>query len=202
MFLCAALFFFGWYSAHRRTAYLFGGLSTLVLALAINVFTRMELSQQRSWIVYHLYKTSVIDAFDGYHRYSISGVDDDDPALDWAVNSHRQKRGVAPWPDTTTALHWHEQAPVYAFYNQRLAIINREWEAGLAPENPLPVDLLLIQDAPRLSLADLSTYFKADTWIFDGSNYPGQVTKWLQEAADLGLSVHWTARDGAFRKEF
>jgi competence protein ComEC len=201
-FLFTALFFFGWYSAHRRTAYLFVGLSALVLALAINVFTRVELAQQRSWIVYHLYKTSVIDAFDGYHRYSISGLEDDDPALNWAVNPHRQKKGVAPWPITTTALHWYEQFPVYAFYDQRLAIINREWEAGLAPENPLPVDLLLIQDAPRMTLADLSAYFKADTWIFDGSNYPGQVTKWLQEAQDLGLSVHWTARDGAFQQKF
>ena len=202
LFLCAALFFFGWYCAHRRVAYLFGGLSTLVLALAINLFTRMDLAQQRAWVVYHLYKTSVVDAFDGHHRYSISQLEDDDPALDWAVNLHRQKRGVSPWPSTATALHWYEQFPVYAFYDQRLAIINREWEAGLPPENPLPVDLLLIQDAPRLTLADLSTYFKADTWIFDGSNYPGQVDKWLQEAADLGLSVHWTARDGAFRDEF
>jgi hypothetical protein len=92
--------------------------------------------------------------------------------------------------------------PIYAFYDQRLAIINRDWKAGLAPENPLPVDLLLIQDAPRLTLAELSNYFKADTWIFDGSNYPGQVTKWLEEAQELGLSVHWTARDGAFEKEF
>lgn len=202
LFLFAALFFLAWYSAHRRNVYLFAGLSALVVALGINLFTQASLAQQRSWIVYHLYKNSVIDAFDGGHRYTISTLDDNDPALDWAVHPHRQKRGVVPWPITAPPLHWYEQFPVYAFYDQRLVIINRDWELGLSPENPLSVDLLLIQDAPRLTLAELSTYFKADTWIFDGSNYPGQVAKWLEEAHELGFSVHWTARDGAFQQAF
>ncbi len=201
-FLFVCLFFLAWYSAHRRITYLFTGLSALILALAINVFTKADLAQQRSWTVYHLYKASVVDAFDGYHRYSISSVEEEDPALDWAVNPHREKRGVTRWPAMETPLHWYEQSPVFAFYNQRLVIIDRDWNPGLTPENKLKVDLVLIQDAPRVTLADLSTHFSADTWIFDGSNYPGQVTKWLQEAEGLGLSVHWTARDGAFQKEF
>jgi competence protein ComEC len=202
LLLFISIFFLAWYAAHRRTAYLLASLTALALALAVNLQTQVELSQQRSWIVYHLYKSSVIDAFDGRYRYTISELEADDPVLNWGIEPHRAKRGVMRWPDDKPERHWYARALLYGFYDRRLAIVNREWQAEGAPVAPLPVDVLVLQNSPRLQLGELLVYFQPEYWVVDGSNYPGQVEKWQTEADELDIKLHWTARDGAFRLNF
>lgn len=200
LFTC--LLCLGCYLVYRRMAYLIAMISALALALLVNFTGQLELSEQRAWVVYHLYKASVIDALDGYHYYSISSITQEDPALNWVVNPHRDKRNVGLWPVQEPANHWYSNPPIYGFYDQQMAIINRDWSPDAVPDQPLAVNILVIEDSPRLTLASLLPYFDVDHWVIDGSNYPGQVEKWLQEAEELGISIHWTARDGAFRQEF
>ena len=81
-------------------------------------------------------------------------------------------------------------------------VIDRDWLAAATPEQPQEVELLVLKDAPRVSLAELQLHFKPRYWICDGSNYPAQVERWQTEAAELALDLHRTRQEGAFILDF
>lgn len=197
--LYVSLLFIAIFTVWQRPRWLLAGLGALACVLMLNVWQQMALKQQRRWIVYHQYKATVIDAMDGTHRYTISTMDEDDPALGWAVSPHRQKRGVQLQMQSG---HWYPTDRVYGFYDHQWAVIDDTFAPSAVPASPLRVDAVVVTNSPRMKLATLCRYFQAERWVFDGSNYPSKVRKWQIEADSLGLTTHWTAEEGAFVQDF
>lgn len=197
--LYVGLLFMAIYMVWRRPRWLMAGLGALACMLALNVSQQITLKQQRRWVVYHQYKATIIDAMYGTHRYTISTLDEDDPALGWGITPHRQRRSVQWQPQSA---HWLAMGRVYGFDNHRLAVVDKTFAPTSLPASPLPVDAVVVTGSPRMSLADMRHYFQTNHWVFDGSNYPSKVRKWQVEADSLGMTTHWTAEQGAFIQEF
>ncbi|MEL7220225.1 MAG: ComEC/Rec2 family competence protein [Bacteroidota bacterium] len=191
------------YLLTKKNIYLLSSLVFLCGGLAINVWQQYTLSQQRRLIVYHQYKSNLIDMFDGRLKYTIGAILDDDPNLDWDVNPHRQRSGIrASCTAAKTSLHWHQTGNVYGFYDKRLVCVNASLLQQELPLQPFKADVVVVSDSPYLSLAEMTKHYEAAIWVFDGSNYPKRVRKWLVEAEELDLSTHWTAEQGYFELDF
>jgi len=167
------------YLQQKKARLLLGSLGALALALVINLWTQAQHAQQRQWLVYHQYKATVVDALDGRQRFSISSLNEDDPSLGWSVQPYRQKRGVAKSDSMVVPQHWFAAGRVYGFHHQALAVVDETFAPAAIPVAPMPVELVLIRNSPRLSLNELTQYFQAEHWIIDGSNFPSRAKKWL-----------------------
>jgi competence protein ComEC len=200
--LYLGLFLLSRYLQQKKASFLLGSLAALTLALALNLWTQVQRGQQRQWLVYQQYKATVVDALDGRQRYSISSLEEEDPALEWSVQPYRQKQGVQENDPAMVPLHWFATGRVYGFYHQTLAVVDETFAPAAPPVSPLPIALVLIRNSPRLSLHELTHYFQAEHWIIDGSNFPSRARKWLEEAELIGIQAHWTAEDGAFVLNF
>ena len=194
--LLASVCLVGIYTIKKEARFLLLALAALLIVFGVNFWHQAKLRQQKRWIVYHQYKATVIDAITGRQRYTISSLTEEDPALQWSVTPYREKIGASELG--TGDSNWQVRPPLYGFFDQRLVIIDRNWAAPDIPEQPLLVDILVLKDAPNLSLADLSQHFTPKYWVCDGSNYPARLRDWEEEAKELGLHLHVTREDGAF----
>jgi competence protein ComEC len=191
------------YLLFKKPIWLLTSLAMLCLALGSNVWQQAQLGQQRQLVVYHRYKASLLDMFDGHLKHSVGTITDDDPDLDWDVTPHRQRRGIRNNNTVPSeSLHWYKAQEVYGFYDKSLVWINDSLDLAQVPLVPLMVDLAIVSDSPYLSLAELTKHYQADIWIFDGSNYPSRVQSWLVEAEALNIQTHWTAEQGYYELDF
>lgn len=178
------------------------GLAVLNIALGLNVYTQINLSNQKEWIIYHQYKATIIDAFDGHTRYSFSTLKEDDPLLSWGVQPHRErqriKKVVVNKPDGN---NWLNQQHFLGFYNKKMLVIDPTF-IYRNKEKSIVVDIILLKNAPPYSLKNLAKYVEATTWVIDGSTPPSIAKKWLIEAKNLNINIHWTAKKGAFILKF
>ncbi|MEO0875933.1 MAG: hypothetical protein AAFY48_15160, partial [Bacteroidota bacterium] len=175
-------------------------LVSLFLVFGVNFWHQAERRQQKRWIVYHQYRATIIDAIAGSHRYTISTLPEEDIAFRWSIEPYREKVGAVNVG--TNVSDWQAAPPLYGFFDQRLVLIDREWEANAIPAAPIEVDILVLKDAPNWGLADLNMHFQPKHWVCDGSNYPKRVKDWQAEAKQLGFKLHVTREDGAFILDF
>ncbi|WP_207512121.1 ComEC/Rec2 family competence protein [Longitalea luteola] len=61
-----------------------------------------------------------------------------------------------------------------------------------------PVDIIIILNNPTLHLAQLTSVFTCRRFVFDASNAPGKIARWLQECDQLGIPGFSVADQGAF----
>ena len=174
-------------------------LMMMALVFSLNIRKHYYLSNQRKWIVYHQYKETIIDAFDGNVRYTYSSLDEEHPALDWSINPHREKMNVSLI--NSDCKHWFKRKAFIGFYHTTMLIIDASFKPSNARKKII-VDLVLLKNAPNVSLLELVESVQADFWIIDGSTPAVVVKRWKNEAENLGIIVHYTATDGAFVLEF
>lgn len=198
--LLLAVLLIGVYVIRRRAILLMLAIGAIVVVLGVNFWHQAKTRQQKRWIIYHQYRATVVDAMSGHLRYTISSVEEGDPDLIWSVQPYREKVGVRL--SEHPAGHWQAKQPLYALYDKTLLIVDRDWNAGEPPTQPQQLTIVLLKDSPNVSLKELQAHYVTDSWVVDGSNYPAQVKRWQQEAADLNLELHYTAEDGAYILEF
>ena len=198
--LLLAVFFIAVYSVRPRAKYLMLALAGLILVFGVNFWHQANLRQQKRLIIYHLYKASVLDAISGKYRYTISNLEEGSSDLLWNVQPHREKVGATQI--RKDSLYWKEAPPLYHFYEKQIVIIDSNWKPGVKPERPILVDIVLLKNAPQLSLQELSHYFQTDVWVADGTNYPTKLESWQAEAKELGLKFHATKEQGAYILDF
>ncbi|MEL6833309.1 MAG: ComEC/Rec2 family competence protein [Bacteroidota bacterium] len=198
--LLIAVALIGVYTVKSKAHYLILSLVSLFLVFGVNFWHQAERRQQKRWIVYHQYRATIIDAIAGSHRYTISTLPEEDIAFRWSIEPYREKVGAVNVG--TNVSDWQAAPPLYGFFDQRLVLIDREWEANAIPAAPIEVDILVLKDAPNWGLADLNMHFQPKHWVCDGSNYPKRVKDWQAEAKQLGFKLHVTREDGAFILDF
>ncbi|EMR02024.1 ComEC/Rec2 family competence protein [Cesiribacter andamanensis] len=79
----------------------------------------------------------------------------------------------------------------------RLAVV--EEALATPPARPLPVDVVLIRNNARLDLQQLPAYFAPTHLVLDASNSQRYRQRARQAADTLGLPLHITSEQGAFR---
>jgi len=172
----------------------------IAFALLLNLQNQLTLHKQKSLIIYHQYKETIVDAFDGKNRFTHSTVAEGDPLLNWAIQPHREKKGAKNSTNQLLALNWMQDRHFIGFYEKRLLIVNRSFNTA-NQKKKIQSDIVLLSGAPKVNIQDLQSFIQAEHWVVDGSNPPFMVLKWIEEANHFDINIHWTAKEGAFQLE-
>jgi competence protein ComEC len=174
----------------RRFRWILAGLTgTAVLSLAY-VLTEWRSLQQHQLIVYHVYKHTAIDYFDGKKLVEIR--DDDLPAkkLQFANQNYRWFRRAQT--SETILLTDSTGTAIFQFGSVKMAVLNSPWQG-----KKQAVDYVLIRGNPYLSLQELLQSVNSPFVIFDTSNSRKQVEAWQKEAKTLRLRTYDVDKQGA-----
>jgi len=66
---------------------------------------------------------------------------------------------------------------LFIYDERRMQISEHAHSKGWADTSKLPVDVLLIRQNPRKTLAEIMERFPCRTIVLDGSNYPGTIAR-------------------------
>ncbi|MCB0638019.1 MAG: ComEC/Rec2 family competence protein [Lewinella sp.] len=195
-----------WLVGWRAQALLFSLACWLAVGL-VQTGRSWQQSRQQALTIYHLPRATALDYFDGRRQYSWSTLPPEDYRLDWTARLHRLQRGSCREEYLVDSLagpgRWRINGPLLQFPQATVLVADRDFRLPTEPPvEPLTVDVVLLRDSPRLSLAELSRCIRADYWVFDGSNYPRQIEAWQVAADSLGLRTHATREVGALALTF
>jgi competence protein ComEC len=196
----------GWLES-RQPAWALSGLALLAAGLAFTAYTSWQRYRQEAMVVYHSPRATVVDWFEGKQRYTWATLPEQAPAVQWAAGNNRSYRGARPIislqrVDTSAhAGNWAYRRGVARLGSHSTVLLDALPEAPPPPE-PLTVDVVVLRGNPRLRIEDCGAYFRADRWVFDGSNSRYRVNAWLDECIALGWQGHATAFSGAYVREW
>lgn len=88
------------------------------------------------------------------------------------------------------------QNDYFQFQNLKMVRISRPLNQRI-PVTRMAVDAILVSESPRISIPHLLNYFDTPLIIFDGSNKPYRVKRWMEEADSLHVRSHYVLADGA-----
>lgn len=195
--LYASLAAWALFLENRHSLALMAGLLLLSGSLLAGVVRQQARHQQRAWVVYQVAGASVMDWFIGRCRFSIEVAADRERAVAAATANHRSFRAARHC--RSPSAYWQQQGGWVAWEKGLIALVDSL--PPQLPPAPVAVEAVLLRANPRLRVAELQPYFRADVWVFDGSNRPYRVRQWLEECRSLGLRCHATAIDGAWVME-
>ena len=191
--------------AHRthRFAWVLTGLSLLVLLAVSYARREWQIAQQRGLTVYHLYKQSAVDHFAGKHLVSLQPPGIEAGRLAFAAEQHRWWRGsdgvqTVALEDTVARISppVRGQGGFWWLSGQKMLVLSDDSQLR---GRPAPrQDLVLLSQAPRVSMGALTKEVPAKLIVADGSNPPWLAERWAEEAAAAGVRLHYTGKEGAW----
>ncbi|WP_445384094.1 ComEC/Rec2 family competence protein [Robiginitalea sp. IMCC44478] len=84
----------------------------------------------------------------------------------------------------------------YSLAEFKLLIID---SSGVYPCPPQAPDLLWIRESPKIHLERVLTELNPKLLVVDGSNYKSDLSLWKKSCKKMGIPLHITSTDGAFR---
>ncbi|MEM6697578.1 MAG: hypothetical protein AAF599_04230, partial [Bacteroidota bacterium] len=161
----------------------------------------------KSLVVYHSSRETIIDLFDGRQTYTLHHASLDQKTLDAATQQHRWAMGSkhthVHFLNQKTSTTYHNcwiRLPYIQFHDQRIMLLDH---AQLLPsDTKLQVDYLLIHDDPDISIEKILKVITPQRIIFDTSNRFSRVKKWKAECERLGITYYSIHDKGAFVEEF
>jgi len=177
------------------------------LLVSINYsFTSFQELEQRKITIYHSYKNTIIDFFDGKKGLSFYNEDIAEGNLGFATQNHRWARGVRKieevnfQDDNFLFQNSFYQKPFLQFFDKKILIIDDKFQFKNHPK--IQVDFILIRNNPKIKIENISNYFSFKKIIFDCSSSQWKVEKWKTICNDLNLPFHDVYKNGAFEYTF
>lgn len=189
----------------KQKAALWIALAGFILLGIGNQYRWWRSQNQQTLAVYHCRQASAIDIFAGPNAYCLTDLPADDHRLASVAENFRAARRIGrtsyySFRDTSFQEGMvFRHGPFWQIGNTRLACLD-----GLPPQKPqrpLPLDYLIIRSDPYLIVDSVLQHFLPSNIVFDASNRPWKVSRWLQQCERLGLHCYDVGRRGAFVAE-
>ncbi len=201
-----ALIHIGFTIYNRKLRGFFTPLSILMVLSSLYAFSTIEHRKQKRIVIYHVFKNSLIDFFEGEKCFSFTkkGIKNSsvDNRLKYASENHRIQlkiKEIRPFSldDTlqTGNLRYHKG--LCQFDSFRLLIVDKLPKEQIT----LPVNAVLIRGNPRLNIEDLYQKVQFKEIIFDASNNRTNVDKWKTICISLKILFHDIEESGAWMRD-
>ena len=154
------------------------------------VFRINEIRQQKI-IVYNIPKHSAMDIIQG-NRFQSMG--DSIGIQHFQVQAARTQMGLQPGKSFA---HLALSANLIASAHTSVLIINSSLVPKM-PVQPVPVDIIIIRNNPKLEMKQIVSIFRCKQIVFDSSNPLWKIREWKKQADSLHLRHHVTLEQGAF----
>jgi hypothetical protein len=173
----------------------------LIISINYSFIYFGEFSQKKI-IIYHSYRHSIIDFFDGKNGFSFHQKDIDEKNLSFATQNNRWANGVK----NVTPIHPENikfqsenifyQKPFLQFFDKKIALLDDTFQ--FKEEVKVNVDFIIIQRNPKFKMEDISRNFIFEKIIFDTSNSQWKVEKWKIDCQKLNIQYYDIFEQGAF----
>ena len=201
-----ALIHIGFTIQRKKLRGFFVPLSILVVLNTLYAFSTITHREQKRIVIYHVFKNSLIDFFEGETCFSFTKKGVKNPTVEnrlkYASENHRTQLKIKEirtfsLDDTlkTTDLWYHKG--LCQFDSFRLLIVDK------LPKEPilLPVNAVLIRGDPRLTVEDLYQKVQFEEIIFDASNNRSDVDKWKNMCINLKIPFYDIEESGAWQRD-
>ncbi len=175
----------------------------LFLLISINYsFTSFGEIHQRKLFIYHSYKNTIIDFFDGKNGWSFSNGNIEEKNLSFTTQNNRWAHGIKKneqfnfTSDDFLNQNVFFQKPFLQFFDKKILVIDEHFQ--FRNHAKINVDFILIRNKPNLNIEDVSTYFLFEKIIFDASNPKWKVDKWKTDCQKLNIPYYDILENGAF----
>ena len=196
--LVAAYFFV------HRFRFLWVGGTVLVLMLLLQINETVQHENQKKIVVYNVAKHTALDFIHGTDHVFVA-----DPELardankmlfhichNWWIHGLQAPDTLSPDTSNFQGELIKKDRQLIQFGSKTMALIGDF--PTQKPAAPFPVSYLLISDNPKVSLTEILQHYEPEQVIFDGTNSPWRVKRWLKEAQELQVRAWSVKQHGAF----
>ncbi|MES2394746.1 MAG: ComEC/Rec2 family competence protein [Bacteroidota bacterium] len=198
------LFFF--YFANRKFNYLIIALTFAIAILCSQLIEQHQQSQQKSFIIYNIPKTSAMDFISAKRNVLLTDTAfaNNKSGLLFRVKHNWWDLGISN--NTIISGNFKTNDLIInnnfiQFYEKRIAIINAKGiikNTKSLPLKPLSIDYLVISKNPYLNFSEIEKQYKTKIIIFDSSNSEYNISKWKSECNRIKQSYYSVMDSGAF----
>ena len=185
----------------RKPKWFLVGLSSLILISLHKIYEDFQEANQVKIVCYQLYKNSLIDFIDAKDCISISNEDLAAKNEKFAAQNFRWSKGIQDveqfnfWDVEKAYTSLIYKKPYLQFYHKVFLFIDPSFKEEQI--NSLAVDYVYFRNNPKVDFQKLSKKIHFKTVIFDASNYPNKIKKWIKECKNLDLDFKNLLADGA-----
>jgi len=176
--------------------------SAFLFFISINYsFTSFGEIAQKKMIIYHSYRHSVIDFFDGKNAFSFYEKNIIEKNLSFATQNNRWSNGVKK----VTPIHFENiefqsenifyQKPFIQFFDKKIVLLDDTFQFRKGAK--IKVDFIIIQNNPKFDLENISQNFTFEKIIFDTSNSQWKVKNWKINCQRLNIQYYDIFEKGA-----
>jgi len=152
-------------------------------------------------IIYHSYRHSVIDFFDGKNAFSFYEKNIIEKNLSFATQNNRWSNGVKK----VTPIHFENiefqsenifyQKPFIQFFDKKIVLLDDTFQFRKGAK--IKVDFIIIQNNPKFDLENILQNFIFEKIIFDTSNSQWKVKNWKINCQRLNIQYYDIFEKGA-----
>lgn len=177
--------------------------SAFLLLISVNYsFISFGEIEQKKMVIYHSYRNSIIDFFDGKSSFSFHKKDISEKNLSFATLNNRWANGIKNnHPIYFENIKFQSenifyQKPFIQFFDKKIVIIDDTFL--FRKEVKIKVDFIIIQNNPNFNIEDISQNFIFEKIIFDTSNSQWKVENWKTDCQKLNIQYYDIFEEGAF----
>lgn len=177
--------------------------SVFLLVISINYsFISIGEFSQRKMIIYHSYRNTIIDFFDGKNGFIFHTTGITEKNLSFTTQNNRWANGVK----NVTPIHSENikfqsenifyTKPFIQFFDKKIVLIDDTFQFRKGAK--MKVDFIIIQNTPNVKIKDISQNFIFEKIIFDTSNSQWKIENWKTDCQELNIQYYDIFEQGAF----
>ena len=188
--------FTAWLMLKKKT-YFWIGLYAIFAFSLLSVINSWQSTNQQKIIVYNINAHQAIDFISG-KQYQFIG---DSILLKNGIqqNFHLKPARVAMQLNKSINAYdgLFNIAMFYQFYTKKILVADKAFVIDSAVQK-IDLDLLIISKNPQITIRQLAKTFNTKQIVFDASNPPWKIARWIKECETLGLNYFSIPQMGAF----
>lgn len=181
---------------HKKAALLLYALVCLATGAAVYAYRHIQIRQKNQLIVYHLPGQPVTEIWGGGKYISIANPENLSTTLNMRLPTHTLLGGFHKKTELLLP-----QNRLFSVNGLSIAFVHQK---PLLPNGypEIETDIVIVQNNPAITVADLQRVFKAHVFVWDTNNPLWKIRKWKKEADSLHLRHHSIPEQGAFVMDF
>lgn len=204
------------YLSQKHIRYLFATLFCIIFLLTYNTYEKSRQKNQKLFIVYNIPGISAFNFIDGSDNILFTDMKllNDEKKLTFHLKNNWIKAGLDKEkvisvrelnkPINLKTLFIINNTRLFvrqnfiSFYNTRIFYLNDTNLLKNTPVKKIDVDYVILSKNVRTKLNEITKRINFKEIIIDSSNSNYQTQKWLNEAAELGITIFSVKDKGAF----
>lgn len=190
--------------SHKHKGALMTGAALSMLFVASTSFTSISTSKKFELVVYDKYKSSVIECYHDQKCYRLNPNSEAEHGLEFTVKGHHQRMGIRKIYNLSEEniiepeKRLVKKGDKIAFGGRRILHIQHR-NTMLELDAPVQIDWIIVSNNAFAQLEKGLSLLHCKKVIFDTSNNPWLVKKWVQVLTQQGIGYHVVSQSGAFQ---